>query len=90
MVKKFEYKKIFLILILIACILLFSCCRDNDFTHNDNNTVLNEYILNTNSKKIHKVTCGTAGLMSERNRREYRGDIEVLLSLGYTVCGNCF
>ena len=32
-----------------------------------------EYILNTKSKKIHKTSCGTAGLMNPCNRQEYEG-----------------
>ena len=48
------------------------------------------YILNTNSKKIHKSTCGTATLILPENRKEYCGSIEDMLNQGYTTCGNCF
>lgn len=48
------------------------------------------YILNLNSKKIHKVTCGTGDLMLPENRKVYKGDIEDLFDQGYTLCGNCF
>ena len=48
------------------------------------------YILNTNSHKIHKLTCGTGDLIIPENRKVYKGDIEDLYNQGYTKCGNCF
>ncbi len=51
---------------------------------------ISTYILNVNSKKIHKVTCGTGDLMLPENRKTYKGDIYDLLKDGYTKCGNCF
>ena len=48
------------------------------------------YILNIDSKKIHKVSCGTGDLMLPENRKVYEGEIEDLYSQGYTKCGNCF
>ena len=49
-----------------------------------------KYILNVESKKIHKVTCGTGDLMLPENRKVYEGEIEDLYRQGYTKCGNCF
>ena len=49
-----------------------------------------EFILNVRSKKIHKLTCGTAGLILPENRENYTGRIEDLYEIGYTQCGNCF
>lgn len=48
------------------------------------------YVLNENSKKIHKPTCGSAASMSPANRREYTGTLASLLGSGYTTCGICF
>lgn len=47
------------------------------------------YILNTNSKKIHKSSCANADDISESNREEYTGDLEDLIVDGYTACGTC-
>ena len=48
-----------------------------------------QYILNTGSKKIHKATCTSANSISQKNRKEYTGSLEDLLSQGYTGCGSC-
>ena len=37
--------------------------------------VVTTYILNVKSKKIHKVTCGTGGLMLPENRKVYKGEV---------------
>lgn len=47
------------------------------------------YILNTSSKKIHKVTCTYAITMNEENKSEYNGDINDLIEQGYSRCGTC-
>ena len=47
------------------------------------------YILNTGSKKIHLPTCSSSSTISEKNRKEYTGSINDLLSQGYTTCGGC-
>ena len=49
-----------------------------------------EYILNTDSKKIHRTTCGTGDRIKKENRQRYVGDLEALFQKGYTTCGNCF
>lgn len=48
------------------------------------------YVLNINSKKIHKTTCGTGDLILPENKEIFKGEIEVLFEQGYTKCGNCF
>ena len=48
-----------------------------------------KYILNTNSKKIHRPTCSSAKKMKESNIHEYTGYKNDLLAQGYTTCGNC-
>ena len=47
------------------------------------------YILNTNSKKFHYPYCGSAARISSKNRRDYTGTREELISWGYSPCGNC-
>ena len=47
------------------------------------------YILNTNSKKIHKTDCKNAVSISESNKKEFSGDISELASQGYTCCSIC-
>ena len=48
------------------------------------------YVLNKRSKKIHKSNCGTARLIKEENKLEYKSDIQILIDIGYSRCGNCF
>ncbi|MBO5463098.1 MAG: DNA/RNA non-specific endonuclease [Clostridia bacterium] len=48
-----------------------------------------KYILNTNSKKIHRPTCSSAKKMKESNKQEYTGSKNDLLAQGYTACGIC-
>lgn len=47
------------------------------------------YILNTSSKKFHKVDCGGASSIAESNKKEYTGSRESLIEDGYTPCGTC-
>ena len=53
---------------------------------NDSDT---EYILNTNSKKIHNINCENAAKISDKNKQIYKGNIQNLLDSGYTKCGLC-
>ena len=48
-----------------------------------------DYILNTNSMKFHFSYCGSAGLMSKKNKVYYFGTREELIAKGYSPCGNC-
>lgn len=48
------------------------------------------FILNTNSKKIHKPTCSYAKSISDQNRRQHTGNIADLLKEGYEKAGCCF
>ena len=61
---------------------------ESDTTAEESSEIL--YILNTNSKKIHKPTCGNAATISPANRKETSETLEELLDKGYTTCGNCF
>ena len=55
----------------------------------DEEFVVNAYILNTNTKKIHEPDCTHASKIADKNREEYEGDIDELLDQGYTKCGTC-
>ncbi len=48
------------------------------------------YVLNTNSKKIHLPTCSSVSSISDKNKKEYFGLLSDLLDGGYTRCGTCF
>lgn len=47
------------------------------------------YIINSNSKKIHRETCSQVSKISEENKETYVGDIQSLINIGYTTCGIC-
>lgn len=47
------------------------------------------YILNTNSMKFHYASCQWAEKISQKNRQEYNGSREGLISQGYSPCGSC-
>lgn len=47
------------------------------------------YILNTNTHRFHKPDCDSVNQMSDRNKAEYHGSREDLVSKGYKPCGNC-
>lgn len=58
-------------------------------TFSSGETTKEEYILNTNSKKFHLPDCSSVKSMSDKNKREYYGSKEDLISDGYSPCGYC-
>ena len=48
-----------------------------------------KYVLNINTKKIHKSTCANAQDIMEANRKDHEGSLDELLAQGYTGCGTC-
>lgn len=48
-----------------------------------------DYILNTNSKKFHYPSCGSAKKISEKNKGYFTGTRDELIAKGYSPCGNC-
>lgn len=59
---------------------------------NSNNSTTestNTYVLNTNSKKIHKPDCSGLKNTKEENKQTYTGDIQTLLNQGYQKCKTC-
>ena len=47
------------------------------------------YILNTNTKKFHYPSCRSVTQMNEKNKQEYTGSREDIISMGYDPCKNC-
>ena len=58
-------------------------------TKNSNNNINSKYILNTNTKKIHRPECSSVGKMSEKNKQNYNGNIEDIIQKGYSPCKIC-
>ncbi len=48
-----------------------------------------DYVLNTNSMKVHDPDCRYADKIAEANREEYSGDLQDLLDQGYETCKVC-
>lgn len=53
------------------------------------NETAQTYILNTNTKKIHRPTCSSVNQMKETNKQTYEGTVEELENMGYTPCKKC-
>ena len=47
------------------------------------------YVLNTNSKRVHRPECSGVASMSAANKQETYETLASLTSRGYTVCGTC-
>ncbi|MBQ5320444.1 MAG: DNA/RNA non-specific endonuclease [Oscillospiraceae bacterium] len=61
--------------------------------NNENSSQMNDnekYVLNTNSKKIHKPSCSSVSKIADSNKQETTENIDNLLSAGYSKCGSCF
>lgn len=85
-----KYLQIVSCIILVVMLFNFVSCDTPPQEDEETYTAAYGYILNTNSKKIHKKSCGTAALISTKNRKEYYGELSDLYKKGYTTCGNCF
>lgn len=48
-----------------------------------------EYVLNTSSKKFHKISCSGIKSISDKNKEEYFGVKSILTLQGYEPCGSC-
>lgn len=62
---------------------------ENEFSDQENNTQITNYIINTNSKKIHLENCKYVQDIAEKNKLKHKGDYEKLLDEGYTPCKSC-
>lgn len=50
---------------------------------------VNIYVLNNNTHKFHRPGCSSAARISSRNREEYTGSRNSLISDGYSPCKRC-
>lgn len=48
-----------------------------------------DYILNSNTKKIHIPSCSSVDDMKEKNKKYFTGTMELLLKEGYSPCQRC-
>ncbi|MBR6224074.1 MAG: DNA/RNA non-specific endonuclease [Lachnospiraceae bacterium] len=48
-----------------------------------------DYVLNTNTMRIHLPDCKSVADIAEHNKVEYHGDMEYLKKMGYKPCGRC-
>lgn len=48
-----------------------------------------EYVINTNTGKFHKPNCDSVTKMKAKNKKEFTGNREELISEGYEPCGSC-
>lgn len=62
---------------------------DSQLAPSDPDKPIREYVINTNSRKIHLASCQSAIDMKGKNRQEYRGSYEDLVAQGYTPCPSC-
>lgn len=55
----------------------------------DSSTQNVTYILNTNNRKFHKADCSSVKDIKDKNKQDYTGTREDLISQGYDPCGRC-
>lgn len=48
------------------------------------------YVLNTRSYIFHYTSCSSVKRMSDKNRKDYTGTRDEVISMGYKSCGNCY
>lgn len=58
-------------------------------SNQQNNSVSTSYVLNTNSKKFHKPSCGSVGDMSAKNRQDVSLTRDEIIAKGYAPCKRC-
>lgn len=66
-----------------------SSSNDNQAVDRSNNSSKHHYVLNTNTYKFHEEYCRSVRQMSDRNKLEYYGTREEVISMGYDPCQNC-
>ena len=62
---------------------------ENEETVFESHNIEITYILNKNSKKIHKLDCSSVKTIKDKNREDFTGTLDEALSLGYEPCGRC-
>lgn len=62
---------------------------ESDRENADNVTEQTTYVLNTNTKKFHRETCGSVSQIKEENFQKVQTSREELEQSGYSPCKNC-
>lgn len=60
-----------------------------DKINEQDNGEIKEYVLNTNSRKFHELSCKNADDIKPKNRQKYSGTRKSLTAMGYEPCGGC-
>lgn len=55
----------------------------------EDNSITYSYVLNTNTKKFHYLTCSSVDEIKEKNKDNYSGTRDELLNRGFSPCGRC-
>ena len=63
---------------------------DNRSIENESSNKSDNYVLNKNTKKIHKDDCKSVKQMSDNNKVYFDGTIDEAEARGYSKCQNCF
>ena len=58
-------------------------------TANTNTAVTGKYVVNTNTKKFHLPGCSSVNSMKDKNKMNFEGDRNDLISQGYQPCKRC-
>lgn len=63
---------------------------NNNHTNADSDKIGEEYVINTNSKKIHTCDCKSVSKMSSENKKVISNtELDEYLNNGYSVCSIC-
>ena len=47
------------------------------------------YVINTNTHKFHYPSCKSVKQMKDKNRKDYTGERQTIIDMGYVPCKNC-
>lgn len=50
---------------------------------------LHDYVLNTNTRKFHKLTCSSVDTIKAKNRSDFTGTRDEVVGRGFEPCGKC-
>ena len=62
----------------------------NTYDNSEQQNTADAYVLNTESKVLHRPTCSDVPKIAPQNYDTSSSILSDLISQGYTVCGNCF
>lgn len=62
----------------------------NTYDNSEQQNTTDAYVLNTESKVLHRPTCSDVSKIAPQNYDTSSSILSDLISQGYTVCGNCF